>query len=241
MNSSKATGLDNISAKFVSDRATQITPAFTRIVNLSIHNAVIPDEMKKARIVPLYKKGKRTCVGNYRPVSILPVLSKVIERVIYNQVEAYSREYIYELQSGFRTSYSTDTCLLYLNEYIKNEIDKGNQVGMLLLDLQKAFDTVQHTILLRKLKALGMSDHTVRWFESYLSNRSQLVNIDGTHSSFCPVNCGVPQGSILGPLLFTLYVNDMVVSVNCKLLLYADDSVLIVSGKDVEQIQYQLS
>ena len=112
---------------------------------------------------------------------------------------------------------------------------------MLMLDLQKAFDTVQHNILLEKLSALGMSDNTVKWFRNYLTDRRQLVDINGTYSDFCKVSCGVPQGSILGPLLFTIYVNDMVSAVQCKLLLYGDDSVLIVSGKNFITIQEQLS
>ena len=110
-------------------------------------------------------------------------------------------------------------------------MDKGNLVGMILLDLQKAFDTVNHSILLMKLSAAGLGDDILRWFKSYLSDRQQLVDVSGTHSGTAPISCGVPQGLILGPLLFLIYVNDMSAVVNNKLILYADDSGIHVSGK----------
>jgi hypothetical protein len=120
-------------------------------------------------------------------------------------------------------------------------MDKGNYTGMVVLDLQKAFDTVDHKILLGKLSAIGLNENSVKWFESYLTDRSQVVDMDGTHSSMEKITCGVPQGSILGPLLFLVYVNDMVSAVNCKLLLYADDSALMVSHSDANIIQERLS
>ena len=120
-------------------------------------------------------------------------------------------------------------------------MDKGNIVGMVLLDLQKAFDTVDHSILLMKLKALGLSKVTAQWFTSYLSDGHQLVDVGGSHSSQATILCGVPQGSILGPLLFLIYVNDMSGAVKNKLLLYADDSSILVSGKDRSEIESVLS
>ena len=148
---------------------------------------------------------------------------------------------LYNLQSGFRGSYSTDTCLVYLTDYIRFHISKGYFTGMVLLDLQKAFDTVDHEILCEKLKALGMQDKSVDWFKSYLTNRHQIVNVNQTASVPMKISCGVPQGSILGPLLFLCYVNDMPISVSCNLILYADDSVLFISGKDPDCISKILS
>ena len=148
---------------------------------------------------------------------------------------------IYEFQSGFRTSYSTDTCLIHLTDYIKGNCDKGLLTGMVLLDLQKAFDTVDHEILLSKLRIMGFDQISVSWFKAYLSGRKQIVNIDNVSSPPNDITCGVPQGSILGPLLFLIYVNDMPAAVNCKLLLYADDSALIVPGTKVNDIQIRLS
>ena len=123
----------------------------------------------------------------------------------------------------------------------RQEWDKGNYTGMVVLDLQKAFDTVDHNILLGKLTAMGLNDNTVKWFKSYLTSRTQVVDIDGVRSGPKDITCGVPQGSILGPLLFLIYVNDMADAVKCKLLLYADDSALMVSHSDVGVIQDRLS
>ena len=237
--SSNATGLDEIPAKYLKDGSSVISKLLTHIINLSIPTGSIPDDLKMARIVPLYKKNSKTHVGNYRPISVLSVISNVFEKVVFMQLSDYLSEnrLLYEFQSGFRSSYSTDTRLIHLTDYIKLENDKGNFTGMVLLDLQKAFDTVDHTILLNKLKWLGADDLTVQWFRSYLTGRTQVTDIGGTMSDPKGVTCGVPQGSMLGPLLFLLYVNDMASAVRCKLLLYADDSALIASGKNVADIE----
>ena len=152
-----------------------------------------------------------------------------------------SNRLLYELQSGFRSSFSTDSCLIHLSDFIRKQQDKGYYTGMVILDLQKAFDTVNHKIVLKKLRAMGVGEIAVQWFNSYLGGRQQLVNIADTNSDFRNVLCGVPQGSILGSLLLLVYVNDMKAAVKCKLLLYADDSALLVSGKDVLEIEKILS
>lgn len=189
------------------------------------------------------QENSRTDVKNYRPVSILPTLSKVLERVVFDQMEKYltQKNLLYDLQSGFRSAYSTDTCLTHLCDYIRQESEKGNYTGMVLLDLQKAFDTVDHSILLNKLQCLGFGQASLQWFRSYLSNRNQICDYDGVCSEPMQISCGVPQGSILGPLLFLIYVNDMPAAVNCKVILYADDSSLLVSGRNISQIQDTLS
>lgn len=243
LNSNKATGLDQIPSRFLKDGALYITTPLTHILNLSLAQGKIPTDLKLAKITPIYKKQSKTEVGNYRPVSILSVVSKIFEKAVYEQVNQYLTEHkiLYELQSGFRPSYSTDSCLIHLTDYIKSEQDKGKYTGMVLLDLQKAFDTVDHSILLQKLEAIGLHKSAVDWFRAYLNDRQQCVDIGGVMSSHANVTCGVPQGSILGPLLFLVYVNDMPASVNCKLLLYADDSALLVSGKSTIDIQCRLS
>ena len=142
-------------------------------------------------------------------------------------------------QSGFRGGFSTDTSLSSLSDFVKKEIGKGNFVGMVSIDLQKAFDTVDHSILIDKLHAAGVDN--VEWFRSYLTDRRQCVDIAGTRSDFLSVSCGVPQGSILGPLLFLVYINDMSMSLNCMLSLYADDSALLFSHKDSSIIAERLS
>ena len=139
----KATGLDNIPARFVSDAAEYIAPSITHIINMSLLTAQVPSSMKMAKVTPLHKKGSKTDAGNYRPISVLSIISKILERVVYNQLYEYieRNNLLCDLQSGFRRSYSTETCLIYLNDYLKEEIDKGNYCGMVLLDLQKAFDS----------------------------------------------------------------------------------------------------
>jgi hypothetical protein len=152
-----------------------------------------------------------------------------------------SNDLLYELQSGFRPSFSTDSCLIHLSDYILEQQDKGHYTGMVVLDLQKAFDTVNHKILLGKLRGLGLDQIATKWFSSYLGGREQIVDVGGTHSEPQNVLCGVPQGSILGPLLFLVYVNDMRSATKCKLLLYADDSALLASGRDIAEIECVLS
>lgn len=210
---------------------------------MSLIQGQVPDDLKTARVVPLYKKDDKLSVGNYRPVSILNVISKILEKVVYDQVESYFKDnkLLYKFQSGFRSGFSTDTCLIHLTDFIRYENDKGNIVGMVMLDLQKAFDTVDHSILLMKLRASGLSDGVLNWFKSYLSDRNQLVDVSGTFSSKASITCGVPQGSILGPLLFLIYVNDMSAVVKNKLLLYADDSGILVSGKSVLDVEKALT
>ena len=209
---------------------------------MSIIQGVVPDDLKSARVIPIFKKNDKTSVGNYRPVSILSIVSKIYERVVYDQDESYFKvnKLLYKFQSGFRSGYSTDTCLIHLTDFIRTEMDKGHVIGMILLDLQKAFDTVDHSILLMKLRAAGLGDDILRWFQSYLSDRHQLVDVSGTHSATAPITCGVPQGSILGPLLFLIYVNDMSAVVKNKLLLYADDSGILVSGKCKSSVETSL-
>ena len=218
----KSTGLDGISSRFLKDGADAIVNPVLHVINLSITSEVVPIEFKKARVKPLFKKGSRLNVGNFRPVSILPVLSKVLERAVNSQLNDFlhRRNLFFGFQSGFRKGYSTETCLTNMSDYIKSETSKGNFTGMILIDLQKAFDCVDHALLVRKLTAMGVA--STDWFRSYLGNRSQCTQVSNIDSSFLDVTCGVPQGSILGPTLFLCYINDMSEALSCKLSLYAD-------------------
>ena len=243
INCSKAPGLDNLSGMFLRDGADVLSTPITELINLSISSCTFPDKCKIAKIKPLFKKGSKTEPGNYRPISLLPLISKIFERVIHNQLQAYLNEkkILYQFQSGFRTNFSTDSCLSYLHDKILKGFDCGKYTGMILIDLQKAFDTIDHEILLNKLVYLGLSNEVVNWFKSYLTKRLNYVQIANKLSTSSIVTCGVPQGSILGPLLFLIYVNDMSQSVDCELLLYADDSCLIFSDKDTKNIETALN
>ena len=151
------------------------------------------------------------------------------------------KDILYKYQSGFRKNHSTDTSLSYLTNKILTGFDSGLLTGMILIDLQKAFDTINHDILPKKMASLGFSNHSIKWFQSYLSGRRFRVNIRSNYSSTAKIECGVPQGSILGPLLFLLYVNDMKQAVDCDLFLYADDSCLVYQHKDVSKIEQNLN
>ena len=148
---------------------------------------------------------------------------------------------LYRHQSGLCKNHSTDTSPAYLTDKILTGFDSGLLTRMIPIDLQKAFDTINHNILLRKMSTLRFSDRSINWFQSYLSNRSFRVNVQGKYSCIAKIDCGVPQGSILGPLLFLLYVNDMKQAVDCDLFLYADDSCLVYQHKDVKEIERNLN
>ena len=156
LNVKKATGLDGISARLLRDAAVVIAPYATHIINLSLDQGKVPTDFKNARVTPIHKKGSKSDPSNYRPVSILNVISKVVEKIVHDQIYDYmtDKNLLYEFQSGFRKSCSTETCLLYLTDQIRKEVDSGKMCGLVLLDLQKAFDTVSHEILLAKMKAI---------------------------------------------------------------------------------------
>ena len=239
LNENKAAGFDNLSGKFLKDGASVLAKPISQICNLSIKYTIFPSKCKIAKLKPLFKKGSKTAPKNYRPISLLPLISKIIEKVVHDQTQMFLDKYniIYRYQSGFRKFYSTDSCLSYLNNKISTGFEAGLFTGMILIDLQKAFDTINHDILINKMKLLGFSENTTKWYKSYLSNRKFKVNINNAFSEPGDLLCGVPQGSILGPLLFLLYINDMPQAVECNLLLYADDTCLIFQHKDISEIE----
>ena len=201
---SKSAGIDNLAGKFLKEGVSVLASPITDLCNLSISLSSFPDDCKIAKLKPLYKKEAKTKPKNYRPIFLLPLISKVIEKVIHNQTQNFldKNRILYSYQSGFRKHYSTDTCLSYLTNKVQTGFQEGLLTGMVLIDLQKAFDTIDHGILLDKMKYLGFSTSTTDWFNSYLTNRSFIVNVGKEYSSPGKLSCGVPQGSILGPLLF---------------------------------------
>ena len=201
----------------------------TVLFNLSVQQCKIPGEWKKAKVTPLYKSGAKSDPKNFRPISVLPVVSKVYERLIHNQLASYFDEnnLLCRFQSGFRKKHSTETAVTYFADQILMGMDKGLVTGAVFIDLAKAFDTIDHDVLIHKLKHYGVSDDSLLWFKDYFCARKQFVAIDSHRSEELDIACGVPQGSILGPLLFIIYINDLSSCMrNCSVSMYADDTAI---------------
>ena len=230
-----AFGSDGICLRFIRDGLYIIAFYLTIIVNTSIVTNAYPDLWKIPHVIPVHKSGDIDDVSNYRPISLLPILSKVLEKIITNQLTEFleNNNLIATSQHGFRPKLSTETALLKLSDKIYDNIDNRKISILLLLDLSKAFDSVNHTILLEKCKNMNIDKS---WFESYLKNRFQSVRLNGAISSLRNIEFGVPQGSILGPILFLIYVNDLVKSIpDCFIIQYADDTQILIEG-DVKNI-----
>ncbi len=240
---SSSCGADGITARLLKAAGPSIYPVIRHLINRSITARQFPQIWKTGCITPLYKEGDATNPSNYRPISILPTMGKLAEKVIHTQLYTYFSNYelLSPRQAGFRKGYSTGTCLLDFVDNVFVNMDQGMTCGVLFLDLRKAFDTVDHRILLTKLRKYGLKISATKWIESYLEGRMQVTKVDGVLSPPAPVACGVPQGSILGPLLFTIYVNDIPKCVaNAKINLYADDTAISVSARSIDDVIMQL-
>ena len=199
------------------------------IINQSLCTGLFPNRLKLAKVIPLYKKDDNKSFGNYRPISLLSSLSKVFEKIVFDQLYEYliSNGLLFESQYGFRKQHSTELAALELTDRIRREIDQNKIPFSVFLDLSKAFDTLNHHILLSKLAYYGIKSTALQWFKSYLTERQQYVEYQDVCSSTRELETGVPQGSDLGPLLFLIYVNDIhTVSKKLNFILYADDTTL---------------
>ena len=212
------------------------------IYNLSINAGIFPDKLKIAKVIPIFKKGDKSEISNYRPISLLSVFSKVFEKIVVKRIISFLSKYaiISDNQFGFRPNHSTTTALLStIIDEIYNSIDDNNFVLGIFFDISKAFDCVNHKILLAKLFHYGIRGQLNKWFESYLHNRSQYTSVNGASSSLDSISCGVPQGSVLGPLLFIIFINDIALLKPIKSLIkmFADDTNLFITGNNLVNIE----
>ena len=208
---SGSVGLDYIGTGIIKLAKAEFLPSITNIINLSIKQSKFPLQFKKAKVIPLHKSGDRLSPKNYRPFAILPIWSKLLERAIFVQMIDYfeSNNLLHPNHHGFRANHNTTTALLQMYDNWVEAMDRGEATGVCFLDMSAAFDMVDHSVLLEKLLLYGFDVASFTWIQSYLAERKQTVCIDGTCSSLLHLDTGVPQGSIIGPLLYIVFTNDL--------------------------------
>ena len=244
----KATGPDDIPGKLLKHCAKELAPVLTILFQASLDQGKTPSEWKKANITPLYKKGDKTCPANYRPVSLTSITCKLLEHIVHSSIMDHFDQFqiLTECQHGFRQKRSCESQLIETCRDFIQTIEDKKQTDAILLDFSKAFDKVHHKSLLHKLNAYGVRGNTHKWITSFLSERSQKVILENKESQPKPVQSGVPQGTVLGPLLFLTYINDIPqgLTEGTKLRLFADDSLLyrtIKNKRDTEILQEDLN
>ena len=244
LKSSKSCGPNSISTNLLIEFANFLIYPLVSIINLSLKQGIFPSLNKEADVCPIHKKNEKYKCENYRPISLLPNISKIFECVMYSRLDNFLdlSDTIYTFQFGFRKNYSTNHALLSIVEQIKAALDKKMFSCGVFIDLEKAFDTVNHQILISKLYHYGIRGVANKWFTSYLSNRFQKVSLNGESSKRLPITCGIPQGSILGPLLFLIYINDMHLSVEHSVIYhFADDTNLLYSCKTFKNLRKRVN
>ena len=245
LNVSKAAGPDAIRPLVLKQLCQEIAPVVAVIFQTSFNSGIVPTDWKKAQVCPLFKKGNKTDPANYRPISLTCILCKTMEHIIASTLTKHFNQHniLYDLQHGFRERRSCETQLIQLVEDLSRNMISGKQTDLILLDFSKAFDKVNHLKLLYKLQTHGVQGKALRWIESFLVGRSQTVVLNGNSSDELQVSSGVPQGSVLGPILFLLYINDLPDSLQSQVRLFADDTAvyLTVQGQaDSKKLQNDL-
>ena len=239
LKNTNSTGYDDFSTKFVKLSASLIAPALVKIFNLAINTGIYPDSLKIAKVIPVFKKGDQMSVNNYRPISILSPINRIFEKILYSRLIKYidKSNILYKYQFGFRKNHSTEHALIELVDQIKSNMGGNKMTCGIFIDLSKAFDTVNHKILIDKLEHYGIRGKALEIFKSYLSNRKQYVQLENSKSKLCPISIGVPQGSVLGPLFFILFINDLY---KCcpdgKVRLFADNTTIFFHKNNIKDI-----
>ena len=239
LNPKKANKSDCIPTIIIKNCALTLAPFLTKIYNRCIKDGTFPDTLKSAEVHPIFKKGDKSLMTNYRPISILSAFSKIFERHIHTELTKFITKFniLHPFQFGFRTNSSTEMALTQIIEEISENMQNGKITCSVFLDLAKAFDTVDHQTLITKLYNYGVRGLPAKLIENYLKNRTQITLINNIKSNKEYITCGVPQGSILGPLLFIIYINDIIKSSNFKVNLFADDACLVYSCNDAKNLE----
>jgi len=234
------TSLDfnNMSMSFLKRIVPNIFVPLKHVLSLSLSSGSVPSQFKIAKIVPIFKSGEKSNMDNYRPISLLSCFSKICEKIVANKLTFYLdlNNLIINNQFGFRKNHSTVHPMVQFTNFISEALNRKEHAIALFCDLRKAFDTVDHVILLKKLKKLGIKGSAHLWFSDYLKNRQQFVHLNGKNSSLLSILLGVPQGSILGPLLFLIYINDLPICSRLLSLLFADDATALASGPNINEL-----